>query len=52
MDYLRQTGRLTLPHLEIEREEDHTKPIQVLTITEIKTLYEASRREAANQKEE
>lgn len=42
MDYLRQTGRLTLPHLEINREEANPKAIQVLTIEEIKTLYQVA----------
>jgi len=42
MEYLRQTGRLTLPHLELEREEANSKAIQVLTIEEIKLLYKAT----------
>jgi len=42
MEYLRQTGRLTLPHLEIEREEANPKPTQVLTIEEIKQLYQVT----------
>jgi len=41
-EYLRQTGKMTLPHLEIGREEKEAKPTEVLTITEIKMLYEAS----------
>lgn len=42
MDYLRQSGRIELPYLEIEREEANPKPIQVLTVEEIKALYQAA----------
>jgi integrase/recombinase XerD len=42
MDYLRQSGRMELPYLEIEREEANPKPIQVLTVEEIKALYQAA----------
>lgn len=39
MEYLRQSGRLELPFLEIEREEPGEKPIQVLSVDEIRELY-------------
>lgn len=39
MEYLRQSGRLQLPYLEIEREESNEKPIQILSVEEIKELY-------------
>ncbi|PCI97016.1 MAG: hypothetical protein COB15_08605 [Flavobacteriales bacterium] len=42
MDYLRKSGRITLPHLEINREETNPKAIQVLTVEEIKALYKAA----------
>lgn len=42
MDYLRQSGRIALPHLHLSREEANTKPIQPLTIEEIKALYRAA----------
>lgn len=42
MDYLRQTGRKELPYLEVKREENNPKPIEVLSINEIKTLYAAT----------
>lgn len=50
MDYLRKTGRITLPHLEINREEANPKAIQVLTIEEIKTLYKSAENHASNAK--
>jgi integrase/recombinase XerD len=40
--YLRQSGKLELPPLEIEREEETGKDINVLTIEEVKQLYKAS----------
>ncbi len=52
MDYLRQTGRLTLPHLTIEREESNPKPIQVLTVEEIKALYQATENHLETPKKE
>ncbi len=39
-DYLRQSGKLILPHLEISQEESDSKKIQPLTIEQIKALYE------------
>jgi integrase/recombinase XerD len=48
MDYLRKTGRLTLPHLEINREEANPKAIQVLTIEEIKALYKVAEQITVN----
>lgn len=42
MEYLRKSGRLTLPHLEIKREESDSKAIQVLTVAEIKKLYQVT----------
>jgi integrase/recombinase XerD len=50
--YLRESGRLTLPYLNIEWENDDTKIIHWLTQEEIKELYKVSRRTTANQKEE
>lgn len=50
MDYLRQTGRLTLPHLEINREDPSPKAIQVLTVEEIKNLYTAAENHINNAK--
>lgn len=50
MVYLRQTGRLTLPHLEIEREDPSPKAIQVLTVEEIKNLYTAAENHINNAK--
>ena len=38
-EYLRQSGRLTLPYLDIEWETDDTKTIRWLTQEEIKELY-------------
>tara|TARA_B100001778_G_C18604176_1_gene638879 strand:+ start:3505 stop:4443 length:939 start_codon:yes stop_codon:yes gene_type:complete len=43
MDYLRQSGRKTIPYLAIRREDSDTKDIQVLSVTEIKALYEATK---------
>lgn len=42
MDYLRQSGKMELAYLEIEREEADAKPINVLTVDEIKALYKAT----------
>ena len=42
MEYLRKSGKITLPHLEINREEANPKTIEVLTIEEIKSLYKAA----------
>lgn len=42
MDYLRQSGRLQLPYLGIEQEEPNTKPIQVLSVDEIRELFNAA----------
>ena len=42
MDYLRKTGRLTLPYLEINREEANPKATEILTVEEIKQLYKAA----------
>lgn len=41
-DYLRQSGRLELPLLEIRREEANSKPIQILSVAEIRALYKAA----------
>ena len=41
-EYLRQSGRLTLPHLNIEWEADDTKIIHWLTQEEIKELYKVT----------
>ena len=41
-DYLRQSGRLTLPYLGIEWEADDTKEITTLTPEEIQALYKAT----------
>lgn len=41
MDYLRQSGKLTLPYLKIPREERGTKEVTALTQEEIKQLYQA-----------
>lgn len=43
MDYLRQSGRKVIPHLTISREENDTRPIEVLTVAEIKALFEATK---------
>ena len=42
MDYLRQTGKITLPYLAISREEKEAKAIEVLTVEEIKELYKVA----------
>jgi integrase/recombinase XerD len=39
-DYLRQNGRLLLPKLDIQTEEDNTEVTDILTQSEIKQLYE------------
>lgn len=41
MDYLRQSGRLTLPLLKIHREEKGTEEVTALTQEEIQQLYKA-----------
>lgn len=41
-DYLRQVGRLEIPRLEIRWEEDDTKSITVITIEEIRQMYQAT----------
>ena len=41
-DYLRQSGRLILPRLNIDWETDDTQAIEVLTREEIKLLYKAT----------
>jgi integrase/recombinase XerD len=50
MEYLRQSGRLDLPYLEIRREEKDAKPIEVLTVDEIKALFKATETETASPK--
>jgi len=42
-DYLRQSGRMLLPKLNIDWETDDTKHIETLTINEIQQLYKATR---------
>jgi len=42
MDYLRQSGKLELPYLETGREEPNQKPIQVLSVEEIKELFKVT----------
>ncbi len=42
-DYLRQNGRITLPKLSIDWEQDDTGTIETLTIQEIQQLYKATR---------
>ncbi|MFV0515423.1 MAG: tyrosine-type recombinase/integrase [Jhaorihella sp.] len=42
-DYLRQSGRMLLPTLNIEWEADDTKHIETLTVEEIQQLYRATR---------
>jgi integrase/recombinase XerD len=39
-DYLRQSGRLMLPKLDIRTEEDESEVTDILTQSEIKTLFE------------
>jgi integrase/recombinase XerD len=39
-DYLRQNGRLLLPKLDIQSEEDNSEVTDILTQTEIKQLFE------------
>lgn len=41
MEYLRKSGRMTLPYLSIDREEADAKPIEVLSVDQIKALYKA-----------
>ena len=43
MDYLRQSGRKAIPYLAIKREDSDSKDIQVLSVEEIKALYEATK---------
>ena len=49
-EYLRKSGRLELPKLNIDWENDDTRVIEFLTQQEIKALYKASRRPAANKR--
>ena len=42
-DYLRQSGRLVLPYLHLKKEDEEEKEITVLTETEIRQLYLATR---------
>jgi integrase/recombinase XerD len=42
IDYLRQNGRLLLPTLDIQTEEDNSEVADILTQAEIKQLYEAT----------
>lgn len=42
-DYLRQTGKLILPYLEIHREEANSKAIQPLSVDQIKALFQATK---------
>lgn len=42
-DYLRQSGRMILPVLNIDWEHDDTKHIETLTTNEIQQLYKATR---------
>lgn len=41
-DYLRQSGRLLLPKLDIQTEEDNSEVTDILTQQEIKQLYEVT----------
>ncbi len=41
-DYLRQNGRLILPKLDIQNEEDNTEIIDILTQPEIKLVFKAT----------
>lgn len=41
-DYLRQNGRLILPKLDIQSEEDNTEIIDILTQAEIKLIFTAT----------
>ena len=49
-DYLRQSGKMELPYLNVNFEEPNTKPIQVLSISEIKALFEATEIHPQNEK--
>jgi len=42
MEYLRKSGKLKLPYLEISREESNPKGIEIITIQEISALYKAT----------
>ena len=42
MDYLRQSGRMELPYLNVGWEEKQVKNIEVLTTEEVKALYKAT----------
>jgi integrase/recombinase XerD len=42
MEYLRKSGRMTLPYLSIDREQADAKPIEVLSVDQIKALYKAT----------
>jgi integrase/recombinase XerD len=50
MDYLRQSGRLELPYLGIGQEEPDNKPIQVLSVDEIRELFKATEQHAGSPK--
>jgi len=41
-DYLRQNGRLMLPKLDIQNEEDNTEIIDILTQAEVKLIFKAT----------
>jgi len=41
-DYLRQVGRLEIPQLEMRWEEDETKNITVITVEEIKQMFQTT----------
>jgi integrase/recombinase XerD len=41
-DYLRQTGRIALPQIELRTEDSDGEKIDVLTVDEIKLLYKAA----------
>jgi integrase/recombinase XerD len=49
-DYLRQSGKMELPYLNVHFEEPNQKPIQVLSVNEIKALFEATEIHPQNQK--
>lgn len=49
-DYLRQSGKMELPYLNVHFEEPNQKPIQVLSVNEMKALFEATEIHPQNQK--
>lgn len=49
-DYLRQSGKMELPYLNVRFEEPNQKPIQVLSVNEIKALFEATEIHPQNEK--